>query len=234
MSQQFFISICIPAYKRIADLEKLLNSIGRQTFNNFEVIVTDDSPDDTVKIFCDNYDNKFALTYFKNNPVLGTPENWNEGIRRATGVWVKLMHDDDCFTTEDSLALFVAAIKNNPHAQVFYSAFVFEDVANNTKQVIRCNWYDRFFLSLSPYHLLKRNYFGNPSCIIIKKDIPYLYDNRFKYIVDFAFYLELLRNKVKCVYIPDVLISVGLNDEQVTNYTYKNKAVQMFENHVLF
>ena len=114
MSQQFFISICIPAYKRIADLEKLLNSIGRQTFNNFEVIVTDDSPDDTVKNFCDNYPNKFALTYFKNNPVLGTPENWNEGIRRATGQWVKLMHDDDYFASNDSLALFVEAIQTNP------------------------------------------------------------------------------------------------------------------------
>lgn len=234
MSQQYLISICIPAYKRIVDLEKLLDSIGRQTFKDFEVIVTDDSPDDTVKNFCDNYPNNFALTYCKNNPVLGTPENWNEGIRKATGQWVKLMHDDDYFASDDSLALFVAPIQTNPGAQVFYSAFVFEDLANNTQKVIRCNWYDRFFLSLSPYHLLKRNYFGNPSCIIIKKDISYLYDHRFKYIVDFAFYIELLKNNIKCVYIPHVLIHVGLNDKQVTNYTYKNKAVQMYENHVFF
>ncbi len=233
ITHQYFISICIPAYKRITDLEKLLDSIGRQTFTDFEVIVTDDSPDDTVKNFCNNYPNKFRLVYYKNQVALGTPENWNEGIRKATALWVKLMHDDDYFATNNSLALFARAIKKNSTAQVFYGAFIFENAAKNSKKVIKCNWYDRFFLSLSPYHMLRRNYFGNPSCIIIKKEVPYLYDNRFKYIVDFAFYIELLQNNIKCCYIPEVLIHVGLNDEQVTNYTYKNIAVQMYENHVL-
>jgi hypothetical protein len=144
------------------------------------------------------------------------------------------MHDDDYFAMDDSLALFVAAMQQNPEAQVFYGAFVFEDAANNTQKIVKCNWYDRFFLSLSPYHMLRRNYFGNPSCIIVKKNVPFLYDNRFKYIVDFAYYIELLQNNIQCVYIPQVLIHVGLNEAQVTNYTYKNKAVQMYENHVFF
>ena len=234
MNHQYLISICIPAYKRITDLKILLDSIGRQTFKNFEVIITDDSPDDTVKNFCDAYPNVFELVYYKNSIPLGTPENWNEGIRKATGTWVKLMHDDDYFASDNSLALFVAAIESDKQATVFYSAFVFEDVANHTKKKITCNWFDRFFLSLSPYHLLRRNYFGNPSCIIVKKEVSFLYDNRFKYIVDFAYYIQLLQNNIKCVYINDVLIHVGINEGQVTNYTYKNKAVQMYENHVLF
>ena len=234
MTEQCFISICIPAYKRIVDLEKLLNSIGKQTFKNFEVIITDDSPDNTVEDFCSNYPHQFKLIYYRNNTPLGTPENWNEGIRRATGEWVKLMHDDDYFASDNSLAIYVEHIKGNSVAQVFYSAFIFEDVKNKTKRTISCNWYDRLFLKLSPYHMLRRNYFGNPSCIIIKKNVPYLYDNRFKYIVDFAYYIELLKNKINYYYIPEVLIHVGINDEQVTNYTYKSKSVQMYENHILF
>ncbi|MDB5279443.1 MAG: glycosyl transferase family 2 [Ferruginibacter sp.] len=234
MSNKPLISICIPAYKRITDLKILLDSIGDQTFTDYEVIITDDSPDDTVKNFCDTYPHTFKLVYYKNTPQLGTPENWNEGIRKATGVWVKLMHDDDYFSANDSLSMFVAAIERDPDAQVFYSAFIFEDAANSTKKIINCNRFDRFFLSLSPYHMLRRNYFGNPSCIMVKKDVPFLYDNRFKYIVDFAYYIELLQNKIKCRYINKVLIHVGINEGQVTNYTYKNKAVQMYENHVLF
>lgn len=234
MSEQCFISICIPAYKRIVDLEKLLNSIGEQTFKNFEVIVTDDSPDDTVKNFCLNYPCQFKLVYYRNSTPLGTPENWNEGIRRSTGEWVKLMHDDDYFANDSCLATYFEYIKANSDTEVFYSAFIFEDLKNKIQRTISCNLYDRFFLRLSPYHMLRRNYFGNPSCIIIKKNVPYLYDNRFKYIVDFAYYIELLKNNIKCTYIPKVLIHVGINDEQVTNYTYKSKAVQMYENHVLF
>lgn len=234
MDAPYLISICIPTYKRIVDLEKLLDSIGRQSFKNFEVIITDDSPDDTVKNFAANYPADFKLLYFKNSTALGTPENWNEGIRKANGQWVKLMHDDDYFATEDSLAAYVQAMDAHPSAKVFYSAFIFENMAQQSRQLITCNWFDRFFLGLSPLHLLKRNYFGNPSCVLVKKELPFLYDNRFKYIVDFAYYIELLQNKVPAVYLPKVLIHVGQNEEQVTHYTFKNVAVQMYENHILF
>ena len=234
MQHQPFISICIPAYKRIVDLKKLLESINKQSFKNFEVIVTDDSPTDTVKDFLESYQHNFTLHYYKNYIPLGTPENWNEGIRKANGTWVKLMHDDDYFANANSLALFVAAIDKHPSSDVFYCAFMFEDVAKSLQLIVRCNWWDRWFLSLSSYHLLKRNYFGNPSCVIIKNTVPFLYDDRFKYIVDFAYYMELLLHKVVCSYIDEVLIHVGQNEGQVTHYTYKNKSVQMYENHILF
>lgn len=231
---QPFISICIPAYKRIVDLERLLISISKQTYKNFEVVITDDSPDDDVKNFLATYKADFQLLYFKNEHALGTPENWNEGFRKANGLWLKLMHDDDYFATNSSLSKFVNAIEAKPNQEVFYSAFMFEDVINNKNKIVKCNAYDQWLLKLSPYHLLKRNYFGNPSCVIVKRTVPFLYDNRFKYIVDFAYYMELLLNNVKCMYIDNVLINVGQNEGQVTHYTFKNKAVQMYENHVLF
>ncbi len=230
---QPFISICIPAYKRITDLERLLYSISKQSYKNFEVIITDDSPDNTVKDFLAGYQHDFSLLYFKNVRALGTPENWNEGFRKANGLWLKLMHDDDYFANNNSLLSFVKTIEQQPETEVFYSAFMFEDLVNEKQEIIRCNVYDRFLLNLSPYHLLKRNYFGNPSCVIIKRTVPFFYDNRFKYIVDFAYYMELLLHNIKCSYIDEVLINVGQNEGQVTHYTFKNKAVQMYENHVL-
>ncbi len=232
MSQPF-ISICIPAYKRVADLERLLFSISQQSYKNFEVIITDDSPNDVVKDFITNYQHNFSLLYYKNTQALGTPENWNEGFRKANGDWLKLMHNDDYFANNDCLLCFVKAIEQQPKVDVFYSAFMFEDISNNKQDIIKCNAYDRWLLRLSPYHLLKRNYFGNPSCVLLKKSVPFFYDNRFKYIVDFAYYMELLLHNVKCSYLDKVLIHVGQNEGQVTHYTFKNKAVQMYENHIL-
>ena len=46
-----FISICIPAYKNTTYVGRLLDSISEQTFTDYEVVVTDDSPDDSVKNF---------------------------------------------------------------------------------------------------------------------------------------------------------------------------------------
>ena len=105
MRETPLISICIPAYKRLHYLERLFRSIEIQTYKNYEVIITDDSADDTVKEFIDNYSAISNIQYYRNKNILGTPENWNEAIRKANGVWIKLMHDDDWFANENSLEL---------------------------------------------------------------------------------------------------------------------------------
>lgn len=107
-----FISICIPAYKRIDFLKRLLDSIQIQTFHDFEVIVTDDSPDDSVRILCESYESfDLKLTYWKNSPSLGTPANWNKAISMAKGLWIKLMHDDDWFIDSSALMIFADAAR---------------------------------------------------------------------------------------------------------------------------
>ena len=61
------ISICIPAYKQVAMVERLLNSIICQTFKDYEIIITDDSPDDSVKLLSEKYTSKCRLKYVKND-----------------------------------------------------------------------------------------------------------------------------------------------------------------------
>ncbi len=43
------VSICIPAYKQVSFLRKCLESVLMQDFTDYELIITDDSPDDSVK-----------------------------------------------------------------------------------------------------------------------------------------------------------------------------------------
>ena len=92
-----FFSICIPVYKNVDYLKRLLETIFIQTFTDFEVVITDDSPDNVIFEFIQNYYPGKNIRYFKNKYALGTPENWNECIRKANGSWIKMMHDDDWF-----------------------------------------------------------------------------------------------------------------------------------------
>src|SRR5882757_943515 len=114
MEEAVFISICIPAYKRVSFLKRLLDSIERQTYRRFEVVVTDDSPDNEVSDLCRTHPLSALIRYFKNEKKLGTPENWNESIRRASGEWIKLMHDDDWFLDPTALTIFVTAVAKHP------------------------------------------------------------------------------------------------------------------------
>ena len=78
------ISICIPAYQQADKLQILFQSIEIQSCRDFEVIVTDDSPDDAVEKLC-LQPHVFKVIYRRNLQALGSPENWNSAISMATG-----------------------------------------------------------------------------------------------------------------------------------------------------
>lgn len=164
------ISICIPAYKRTEFLKRLLDSIIIQTFKNFEVIVTDDSPGSEVHELCIAYKNKLPLVYFRNNQPLGTPENWNEAIRNAKGKWIKLMHDDDWFSTEKSLELFTAAIRTDPQASFLFSAYRKVHLGESRQEEIFVNSFRYKMLRKNPVTLLSKNIIGPPSVVLHRND----------------------------------------------------------------
>src|SRR5205814_5816340 len=107
------IYICIPAYKRVRYLKRLLESIVIQTYRDFEVIITDDSDDDSVGKLVEEYTLKLPVVYHKNQKPFGTPANWNFAISKANGKWIKLMHDDDWFANEKALDIFFQQTKTN-------------------------------------------------------------------------------------------------------------------------
>lgn len=230
---QPLISICIPAYKRIEFLQRLLNSIASQNFRDFEVVLTDDSPDNSVRELCKQYAGRMSLRYFKNDPVLGTPENWNEGIRQARGEWIKIMHDDDWFTHDRALAQFHEQTLKYPGCKFFFSAFQNVDEDSGKNETVRCSSWELFLLRSSPLHLFKKVYVGNPSCTLVRRNLDLFYDNRFKYVVDFEYYIRCIQKTGEWHYIDEVLLQIGFNQEQVTKYTFRVKEVQIPENHLL-
>ena len=57
------VSLCIPAYKQVEYLRVTLNSVLKQDFHDYELIVTDDSADDSVKNLLSEFDFKGKLKY---------------------------------------------------------------------------------------------------------------------------------------------------------------------------
>jgi len=226
-----FISICIPAFKRVEYLRRLLDSISVQSYRDFEVIITDDSDDNSVADLVTGYEKGFSIIYKKNKPSLGTPENWNESIRHASGQWIKLMHDDDWFSDVNSLVRFEKAIKQNPSGRFFYSAYlnVFED--NKQVQVFITS-FRRRKLQQDPVTLFSSNVIGPPSVTIVKNDKEFWYDRTIKWVVDIDFYIRYLKNNPP-VYIPEALIKVGIHKEQVTQSTFGVAPIVIPENFYL-
>jgi glycosyltransferase involved in cell wall biosynthesis len=223
------ISICIPAYKRTEFLKRLLDSVVAQTFRDFEVIVTDDSPGNEVENLCSSYHHQFSISHYRNIQQLGTPENWNESIRKAKGQWIKLMHDDDWFSGENSLQFYVDAIKNNPTSSFFFSAYrnIYLDEKKEESVFISSFRYN--MIRKNPVTLFAKNVIGPPSVIIHKNDRQIFYDKNFKWLVDFEFYIRYFKN-TKPVYIDKELVNVGLGSLQVTSAVFRMRNVEIPEN----
>ncbi len=221
------ISICIPAYKRVDSLQRLLDSITKQTFIDFEVVITDDSPDDSVQKLADTFKVKFSLKYFKNSTTLGTPANWNASINKASGEWIKIMHDDDWFANENSLAVFAARIHDDGKFIFCNYRSIDEENKVSKKSVISNSWKTR--ITEEPYTLYAKNMIGPPSVTLIHKSIMEKFDTDLKWLVDVDFYISVLSKEKKIIHINKPLISIGLSETQVTNACFLNPMIELPE-----
>lgn len=215
--ETLLISICIPAYKSPEYLERLLHSIAAQTFHSFEVIVTDDSPDNSVFTVCSRYRDQMTIHYNRNPVALGTPANWNAALELARGEWIKIMHDDDWFYDADSLGHFAAAASEEKGDFIF-SAYSNVTLSSMKEQLVRPNGLRLAQFRREPASLLSRNVVGPPSVVLHRNDKKVWYDPQFKWLVDIDFYLHRLATGSRVHFIDLPLIKVGVGAEQVTAY----------------
>lgn len=226
ISDKKFISICIPAYKRVVYLERLLESISNQSYIHFEVIITDDSGNNSPiekYLYSKNY--SFSISYYNNVVSLGSPKNWIEAISNAKGDWIKIMHDDDYFASKTSLQEFVDQIE--PGVDCIFSGYnaVFDNGKSKDMSISI-----RKFMHIvnKPLLLFSGNIIGPPSVMMFRSIIRDTFDHRLKWIVDWEYYIRLsLKYNLK--YIPRPLISVSYNDTQITNNCFLNPAVEVPE-----
>lgn len=222
------ISICIPAYKNLGYLKRLLESISIQTFTDFEVIITDDSNNSSISDYINTHYWNFSLFYFKNEKPLGSPENWNAAVDYSKGEWIKIMHHDDWFSSQISLEIFVQKIKEKPGRSFFFCSYENKYEDGRSKRITAPPSLLRKLILKDAAALLSGNIIGPPSATIYKNDKNIFYDKRLQWLVDMDFYIRYLQN-AKPFYINDPLVNIGIHEEQVTKYSFLKPEIEMPE-----
>lgn len=229
------VSICVPAYRQVHYLEKTLLSIQEQTFKDYELIITDDSPDNAVAELLRTFNFDGKLRYYHNPVALGSPENWNEAIRHATGDYIKIMHHDDRFSHPGSLAEFVNLLSQNAHADLAFAASLVECASGGKTLVHRLNKKQIANLSIAPERLFLGNLVGAPSATIYKRTLNIEYDARMQWLVDIDFYIQVLRANPNFVYSPEALVVTTSNAaHQVTEVCRNNIEIDFGEHALLY
>lgn len=93
------VSVCIPTYNRANLLPYAVNSVLNQTYDDFELIITDDgSKDNTAEVVSQWNDSR--IHYIQHPQNIGRSKNMRSGFDAATGDYFIKFDDDDALTPE--------------------------------------------------------------------------------------------------------------------------------------
>ena len=115
-------SIITPTYKKATNLRRAIDSVLNQNHTSFEIIIINDSPDDTS--YADIEQNKtFAdsrIRYYKNDCNKGVNFSRNRELDLVSekSDWIIFLDDDD-YLAEDALNNFSKLIHENKNEKWF-------------------------------------------------------------------------------------------------------------------
>jgi glycosyltransferase involved in cell wall biosynthesis len=98
-----YFSIIIPLYNRPQEIKELLETLTRQTYQEFEVLVIEDGSSVRAEEIVRSFDGQLAITYYeKENEGQGFSRNF--GFAKAKGDYF-IIFDSDCLIPPDYLAI---------------------------------------------------------------------------------------------------------------------------------
>ena len=160
------VSVIIPAYNAEKFIVETIQSLQRQTFSDFEIIVVDDgSTDQTESLVMQIDEPKLRLLSVEHQGVSATR---NRGVAASQGKFIAFLDADDLWTP-NTLQLYVEALTLNSAADLSYGWTYFWNYdLNNSSDVTKL---------ISPsatgatayLAMLERNIVGNGSNIFVRR-----------------------------------------------------------------
>jgi glycosyltransferase involved in cell wall biosynthesis len=110
------ITVYIPTYEPEAEhLTAALESLQKQTFQDWEAIVHDDASLSDVREMISRFRDDPRIMFQKNRQRQGIGGNWNASLRHGSGTYVQYLFQDDMWKPE-YLEKMVEALEKNPSA----------------------------------------------------------------------------------------------------------------------
>lgn len=216
-------SVIITSHNSKHYIDRTIESVIKQTFNDYEIILVDDcSSDGTTDFVKKNYGNRIKI--LSTNKNFGGPAiSRNIGINASRGFWISFLDADD-FWFKNRLSFYNDLIFSNPGFEVYCSNEILINKNNKEKKIINHGPYTlNFFEDL----LLKGNRLS-PSASLVKKD--FIIKNNIFFdtnpniigVEDYDFWLNLSKNKAKFFFTQKILNAYVIHDQNITKNSKKH------------
>ena len=208
----FEISVCIPTCeykgKGVEYLDELFKSLSKQSFRDFDVVISDHSRDELIMNFCRDCDYDFEITYVRNPNGRGYQSpNTNCALENAEGKILKLIYQDDIFVDDKALEKIKNAF-NETGCKWLFHGFTHTTDGVETHRDCTPRWTDMM--------LEGRNLLGSPSCVAMLNGCKMYMDENIKLLIDTELYHRMRMEYGMPEIISDVLIANREHDDRMS------------------
>ncbi len=163
-SEKKKVSVIVPVYKAEKYVADTIQSLLKQTYENFEIIIVNDgSPDRSIEICQQFTDPRIKIVHQENR---GLPGARNTGIRHAIGDYIALLDADDLWLPT-KLERHVEHLNRSPNVGLSFSYSAFIDSEGNYTGIYQI---PRKIQNITPPYALCRNPPGNGSAVIVRRE----------------------------------------------------------------
>lgn len=232
------ISIIVPIYNVEKYLNKCIESIVNQTYENIEIILIDDGSNDNSGIICDEYakkDNRIIVVHKENG---GVSSARNKGLKIAKGEWISFVDADDWIEQT-----FCQTLLNKvTQEQADIALCGYNRITDNRIEKINAN-NQEVFLNSNEYLVKSLNPqtgFGFCHMKLIKKEVlkSISFNERIEVGEDALFNIQLSTYIKKTVFLKQPLYNYRINNQSVVkrydeNYANKYlKSMKIIEEYI--
>jgi glycosyltransferase involved in cell wall biosynthesis len=223
------VSICIPTFEQPNAFRRALESTLQQNYPVLDIVISDDSRDDSIAKAAAEFSGDSRISYLKNSVPKGSPGNWNEAIRHAKGDFIKILHHDDWFTRSDSISRFAQMLIDRPDSDLAFSATSVCDPSGKQKWLHAPGVSELRSIRRNPRVLIWTNSIGGPSSVIFRRSAFHPFDGRLQWLVDVEFYISLLEENRSFAYFPEPLVATTDGSVRQVTYSTATKEVRIRE-----
>ncbi|WP_312518535.1 glycosyltransferase family 2 protein [Anaerospora sp.] len=198
------VSIVIPTYKRTDYLRRLLNSIRKQTFRDYEIIVVDDNSPNHLEydqLVLDYKESFPEFTFLRNDQNQGAPYSRNRGIRQAKYEYIALVDDDDEWLPAKLEKQVVLISGGDERLGIVYT---WTDAVNDSRQVL--HQYRNVIEGNAKKEILKGCFIPSPSIMVKKSHIinAGLFDESLPSCQDWDMWTRMILSGTQCKVVKSI------------------------------
>ena len=109
------VSIIMPSYNTAQYIAKTIQSVIRQTYTNWELLIVDDCSTDNTEEIVASYATDSRIRWMKNDLNCGAAMSRNRALREARGKWIAFLDSDDLWEPQ-KLERQLAFMRENGYA----------------------------------------------------------------------------------------------------------------------